>query len=236
MLEINHKCVFTAADATAQLATIHNQGVEDDILITFALKTKLKASDICKQINESGLFATNTKWDENEDITEDEDFMECAAHCTAHLKQLHAHIEHHLCLTEDNMEITVATLDIQLLRAISKLQHPESSFDTDSLPNELLEFMIDSIQLRLKNKLLDSCRPDIGYAITLLSKFGSCPSAYYHYSCLKNVAQCFQATKDWGIQFCRPRRNNDSKLAKSNQPEVQQQADKLPSYPEPITN
>ena len=32
-----------------------------------------------------------------------------------------------------------------------------------------------------------TCRPDIGYAITLLSKFGSCPSEY-HYSCLKNVA------------------------------------------------
>ena len=32
-----------------------------------------------------------------------------------------------------------------------------------------------------------TCRPDIGYAITLLSKFGSCPSEY-HYTCLKNVA------------------------------------------------
>ena len=42
LLEINHNCVFTAADATAQLATIHNQGVEDNIPITFALKTSSK--------------------------------------------------------------------------------------------------------------------------------------------------------------------------------------------------
>ena len=32
-----------------------------------------------------------------------------------------------------------------------------------------------------------TCRPDIGYTIILLSKFGSCPLEY-HYSCLKNVA------------------------------------------------
>ena len=68
VLKINHNCVFTAADAIVQLVAIHNQGVEDDIPITFALKTKLKASDICKRINKSGLFATNTKWDENKDM------------------------------------------------------------------------------------------------------------------------------------------------------------------------
>ena len=61
--------MFTAADATVQPAHIHNQGVEDNIPITFALKTKLKASaDVFKHINKSALFATNTKWDENEDI------------------------------------------------------------------------------------------------------------------------------------------------------------------------
>ena len=111
MHEINHNCVLTAADATAQLATIHNQGVEDNIPITFVLKTKLKASDICKRINKSGLFATNTKWDKNEDIIEDKDFMQRAAHCTTHLNQLHAHIQRRLCQTEDDMEITVPTLD-----------------------------------------------------------------------------------------------------------------------------
>ena len=43
-----------------------------------------------------------------------------------------------------------------------------------------------------------SCRCDIGYAITLLSKFSTCP-ADYHYSCLKNVARYLRATKHWCI-------------------------------------
>ena len=65
-----------AADALQQLATIHDQGVEDNFPITFALETKLKASDICKQINESGLFAANTKWDENKNIIEDDNALQ----------------------------------------------------------------------------------------------------------------------------------------------------------------
>ena len=77
------------------------------------------------------------------------------------------------------------------------------------------------------------CRPDIGYTITLLSKFGACPSEY-HYACLKNVARYLRATKDWGIQFCRPSKSSDNKLTKSQLPEDQQQVDKLPSYPELI--
>ena len=78
-----------------------------------------------------------------------------------------------------------------------------------------------------------TCRPDIGYAITLLSNFGLC-SLEYHYTCLKNVAQYLRATKDWSIQFCRPTKNPDSKLTKSEPPEEEQQADKLPAYPESI--
>ena len=66
-----------------------------------------------------------------------------------------------------------------------------------------------------------TCRPDIGYAINLLSKFGSSPSEY-QYACLKNMPRYPRATKDWGIQFCRPTKNCDSKLAKSKPPEKQQ--------------
>ena len=77
------------------------------------------------------------------------------------------------------------------------------------------------------------CRPDIVYAITFLSKFGSCPLEY-HYSCLKNVARYLRATNNWGIQFCRPAKNLDSKLSKSEPPEDHLQADKLPSYRETI--
>ena len=61
-------------------------------------------------------------------------------------------------------------------------------------------------------------------------------SALFH-GRLKDIARYLRGTKDWGIQFCRPRRNDDSKLAKSKLSDVQeQQADKLPPYPEPITN
>ena len=79
-----------------------------------------------------------------------------------------------------------------------------------------------------------TCRPDIGYAITLLSKFSSSPSEY-HYACLKNVARYLRATKDWGIQFSRPCVSNDPELSKSEPPQAIRQVDKLPSYPESIS-
>ena len=37
-------------------------------------------------------FATNTKWDENEDINEDNEFMACAANQTAQLQRFQAQI------------------------------------------------------------------------------------------------------------------------------------------------
>ena len=43
------------------------------------------------------------------------------------------------------------------------------------------------------------------------------------------------STNDWGLQFCRPTKNSDNKPAKTESPEEQQQADKLPDYPESIT-
>ena len=147
ILEIAHDRVFTALDATAKLAALHNQGVGDDpIPITFALEAKLSASDIRKRTNESGLFATNTKWDENENIIEDEPFMERAANRKAHLNKLHAQVRQHLCHTEDDMEVSVPTLDLHSLRAIAQLRHPNTSFDTDTLPSDLLEFTVDAIR------------------------------------------------------------------------------------------
>ena len=80
-----------------------------------------------------------------------------------------------------------------------------------------------------------SCRPDIGYGITLLSKFVSCPSEYHYYAYLKNLARHLRATNDWDIQFCRPAKNCDNELATSEPLEEWQQIDNLPSYPELIT-
>ena len=48
-----------------------------------------------------------------------------------------------------------------------------------------------------------TCRPDIGYAITTLSKFSSEPSVF-HYKLLCGVAKYLQSTITWGIRFNRP--------------------------------
>ena len=47
-----------------------------------------------------------------------------------------------------------------------------------------------------------TCRPDIGYAITTLSKF-SCAPGLYHYKLLRMVAKYLQVTAHWGIWFKR---------------------------------
>lgn len=47
-----------------------------------------------------------------------------------------------------------------------------------------------------------TCRPNIGYAITTLSKFAKQPNDI-HYLMLKNVARYLQKTKTWGIWYKR---------------------------------
>ena len=45
-----------------------------------------------------------------------------------------------------------------------------------------------------------TCRPDIGYAVTTLSKFAVTPSKF-HYTQLKNVARYLRRTINWGIIY-----------------------------------
>ena len=45
-----------------------------------------------------------------------------------------------------------------------------------------------------------TCQPDIGYAVTTLSKF-SCAPSEYHYKLLKLVARYLCTTSHWGIRF-----------------------------------
>jgi len=73
-----------------------------------------------------------------------------------------------------------------------------------------------------------SCRFDIGYAITLLSKFSTCP-ADYHYSCLKNVARYLRATKHWGIRYKRSELRRD--LQKGDFTDLPRKEDNLPMFP-----
>ena len=44
------------------------------------------------------------------------------------------------------MEVSVPTLDLHSLRAIAQLRHPNTPFDTDTLPSDLLEFTVDAIR------------------------------------------------------------------------------------------
>ena len=49
-----------------------------------------------------------------------------------------------------------------------------------------------------------TCRPDISYAVTTLSKFSAAPTTY-HYKLLKGVAKYLRNTIDWGIRFKCPK-------------------------------
>jgi hypothetical protein len=76
-----------------------------------------------------------------------------------------------------------------------------------------------------------SCRPDIGYAVTLMSKYGSNPTAY-HYSCLKNIARYLRTTRNWGIRYYR---SDIDKSLEAGESIVGLKRDELlPDYPEDI--
>ena len=77
-----------------------------------------------------------------------------------------------------------------------------------------------------------SCRPDIGYAITLMSKYGSNPSDF-HYKCLKNIARYLRTTRTWGIIFSRSSPAMD--LPESEVENTMNTTDDLPNYPEDIS-
>ena len=53
-----------------------------------------------------------------------------------------------------------------------------------------------------------TCRPDIGYVITTMSKFSTKPSKY-HYELLKGIAKYLRETKTWGIKYTRSTERND---------------------------
>jgi ribonuclease HI len=73
-----------------------------------------------------------------------------------------------------------------------------------------------------------TCRPDIGYAVVTLSKFGSAPSSV-HYQSLKGVARYLRRTKQWGIR-CR-RSTRDETLPAGNPFNLSLDSD-LPEFPQ----
>ena len=74
-----------------------------------------------------------------------------------------------------------------------------------------------------------TCRPDIGYAITTLSKFSSAP-AQIHFTLLKGVAKYLRATQSWGIYY--KRKSPDLGLQESTEEELEL-PDGLPPFPAP---
>ena len=53
-----------------------------------------------------------------------------------------------------------------------------------------------------------TCRPDIGYTITTMSKF-STKSSKYQYELFKGIIKYLRETKDWGIKFIQSAVQND---------------------------
>ena len=73
-----------------------------------------------------------------------------------------------------------------------------------------------------------TCRPDIGYIITTLSKFSSEPFAF-HYKLLRGVAKYLWSTITWGIRFNRPSPLNLDILQDSvSYPELENSKDEFP--------
>jgi hypothetical protein len=165
IMEINNDRVFTTAQALAALKSLHDQGVTDDIPITFAPESKLTAKGVRRAANEYGLFAPTTKWDDTNTL-EDPPFLDREAtinvikatklHYTnvqqrniAHIAStgnLHAKIQSQLAPTEDNMDTTVPSIDIHSLRAITKLRNPDLSFEENDITNEMISLFLNAIQ------------------------------------------------------------------------------------------
>ncbi|MCE2996259.1 MAG: hypothetical protein LW863_11705 [Flammeovirgaceae bacterium] len=76
-----------------------------------------------------------------------------------------------------------------------------------------------------------TCRPDIGYAVTTLSKFSPCPSAQ-HYTYLKNVARYLRRTRAWKIYYTKPRK--DDTLPHTTFTPLPEDAS-LPTFPRPTS-
>ena len=74
-----------------------------------------------------------------------------------------------------------------------------------------------------------TCRPDIGYAVTTLSKFSTKPSDY-HYVQLRKVAKYLRQTINWGIIYHKP--NPDLDLPPSP-PTIGPATEDLPDFPTP---
>jgi Reverse transcriptase (RNA-dependent DNA polymerase) len=116
---------------------------------------------------------------------------------------IQAMLKHHQWETPGNRESTstkpVAPLPTESLNAIYDHAGPvEYSVDHQAL-QETHGFGYRPLLGELMYPYV-TCRPDIGYAVTTLSKFSTCPHDN-HFILLKGVAKYLRRTMDWGIVF-----------------------------------
>ena len=121
--------------------------------------------------------------------------------------------------TLDDLESKINTNDHPVLHKLEQQASMKSSWPLAPLPHDCIKQMYKTVGLpegSIEHRVLEksigysyrtllgecmyayiTCRPDIGYAVTTLSKFSCAPLAY-HYRLLKGVAKYLRSTIHWG--------------------------------------
>ena len=156
LISINHHPVFTTAQASTALQNIQDEGVYKEIDMIFAPEQKMSIKDVRKAANDYGLFAPTTKWDDtaaNAEDDEDPPFLDREQ--INKLNKIGSNICKQMAPIEDDMEVSIPSLDIHSLRAITKIRYPEifeeyknneEAFDQNDITAEYIELMINAIQ------------------------------------------------------------------------------------------
>ena len=103
--------------------------------------------------------------------------------------------------SEDNPN-TASPLQMNVLDQLSKhTDGPKEGAQEHQTPQDQHGFSCRTLPGKTMFACV-SCRPDIGCAITLMSKHGLNPLAFHH-CCLKSIANYLRAAEEWGITFHR---------------------------------
>ena len=98
---------------------------------------------------------------------------------------------------ESDSEHKAIPFSPEVIPQLYKDKGPEEHTPDHSTLEESVGFSFRSLLGELMYAYV-TCRPDIGYHVTTLSKFSSAP-ALVHYHTLKNVARYLRRTAHWGI-------------------------------------
>ena len=160
------------------------------------------------------------------DVEQSRDFIEIS--CSNYIDRI---MTSHGWETDRRMQPSNKPLSPLPTEVLTHLQNHKGPIEGTKEHRELQDKMGFSYRTLLGEMMFAyvSCRPDIGYAVTLMSKYGSNPSQF-HYSQLKNIARYLRSTKHWGIKFSRQSPMND--LKPTIRPQEDYPQGDLPTYPE----